>query len=65
MPIYEFKCEGCDDRFEVLVSSHRTKVCCPNCGHDRCTKLISTSSFILKGGGWYSDGYQKSGGKDE
>ncbi len=59
MPIYEYRCEECGHRFEVLTSSRHAQQDCPECGHERCTKLISTGSFILKGGGWYSDGYQK------
>jgi predicted nucleic acid-binding Zn ribbon protein len=31
---------------------------CPTC-RSKVTKLVSASSFHLKGGGWYADGYQK------
>lgn len=30
---------------------------CPSCGKDKPKKLISKGSFILKGDGWYKDGY--------
>lgn len=63
VPIYEYKCNGCDDRFEVFVSMGcRDKQTCPNCGHKDSTKMVSGGSFVLKGGGWYADGYSKGGG---
>jgi predicted nucleic acid-binding Zn ribbon protein len=34
---------------------------CPTC-RSKVTKLISASAFTLKGGGWYSDAYQKKSG---
>jgi predicted nucleic acid-binding Zn ribbon protein len=30
---------------------------CPTCGDDHVRKLISQTSFVLKGGGWYKDHY--------
>jgi len=30
---------------------------CPKCGENALERLISRSSFALKGGGWYADGY--------
>jgi len=38
---------------------------CPKCGKQKLRRLISGGNFILKGGGWYSDGYgpgKKTGG---
>jgi len=68
MPIYEYKCQLCGFSFEVvqkvddiapncknmLVSGSLEKLC-----DGKCDKLISKSSFSLKGGGWYKDGYVK------
>jgi len=31
---------------------------CPNCG-ETCHRIISQSTFALKGGGWYASGYSK------
>lgn len=39
-------------------------VACPECGCVDVISLLSKSSFTLKGGGWYKDGYQK-GEKNE
>lgn len=59
MPIYEYGCEACGHTFERLqkVSDDPVKNC-PECdGQDTVKKLISRSSFVLKGGGWYKDHY--------
>lgn len=57
MPIYEYECPACDKIFEVQqrMTDAPLKVC-PDCS-GKVKKLISASSFQLKGGGWYSDGY--------
>lgn len=56
MPIYEYECtEG--HRFEELQKiSDAPLTKCKNCGKD-VRKLISNTSFQLKGSGWYQDGY--------
>jgi putative FmdB family regulatory protein len=30
---------------------------CPHCGEDKARRLISSNNFILKGSGWFKDGY--------
>ncbi len=47
MPIYEYWCAECQQRFEELVSSADTRVACPQCrGHrvDRQMSVFSTPS---------------------
>lgn len=63
MPIYEFQCEECDHRSEKLVRSEKSvaNCTCDECGSSELVRLISASTFILKGGGWYADGYTKGG----
>jgi putative FmdB family regulatory protein len=58
MPIYEYECQSCDHRFEEWqkMSDKPVKVC-PKCKARKVEKLISHTSFQLKGGGWYSDLY--------
>ncbi len=60
MPIYEYRCEDkeCAHKFEKLVSyrDSEKKYPCPKCEH-KTRRLVSQSSFALKGGGWASDGY--------
>lgn len=57
MPVYEYECAGCDKIFEVQqkIADEPIRVC-PQCGGE-VRKLISMSSFQLKGSGWYTDGY--------
>ncbi len=59
MPLFEYRCEDCDHKFEKLVRhADRDKVPdCPKCQGDNTTKMISRTSFSLKGGGWAADGY--------
>lgn len=58
MPIYEYECQACGHRFEEWqkMSDDPIKVC-PKCKKRKVEKLISQTSFQLKGGGWYSDLY--------
>jgi putative FmdB family regulatory protein len=57
MPIYEYECDACEKVFEVQQRiSDEPLRSCPDC-HGAVKKLVSMSSFQLKGGGWYADGY--------
>jgi len=61
MPIYEYRCEKCDSHFEVIQKfSDKPLKFCSNC-KGKLTKLISQTSFQLKGSGWYVTDYAKSG----
>ena len=66
MPIYEYECPSCDKVFEVQQRMIDDPLkTCPDC-QSEVKKLVSVSSFQLKGGGWYADGYSSStGGKGE
>ncbi len=59
MPIYEYRCEKCENQFEMLqkITAAPLKEC-PECGGP-VHKLVSATSFILKGGGWYATDYGK------
>ncbi|TNE50864.1 MAG: zinc ribbon domain-containing protein [Deltaproteobacteria bacterium] len=58
MPIYEYRCEACGSVMEKIQSfSAPPPDACESCGGGPMHKLISQSSFVLKGGGWYKDGY--------
>ena len=61
MPIYEYLCEKCEREFEreQRISDPPISTC-PYCRSRRVKKLISRTSFVLKGGGWYSDLYSSS-----
>ncbi len=60
MPIYEYKCNSCNTVFEEIQKFSDDPVKkCRHCSSTKVEKLISQSSFVLKGGGWYADGYSK------
>jgi len=58
MPIYEYLCTSCGYQFEeVQKFSEPSLEECPDCGKNSSQRQVSMSSFHLKGGGWYKDGY--------
>lgn len=61
--IYEYRCRQCGHEFEVeqRITAERLADC-PRCGANTDYRLISNTSFALKGDGWASDGYSKAGG---
>jgi putative FmdB family regulatory protein len=42
VPIYEFECEECGERFEELVLGERPEASCPACGSKDLRRLISS-----------------------
>ena len=53
MPIYEYNCQDCKQIFEGWQKDYEERdLPCPVCG-GQATRLISSSSFVLKGGGWF------------
>lgn len=56
MPIYEYECKNCG----VYEINHKitepARTTCEKCGGS-IRRLISNTAFMLKGGGWYADGY--------
>mgnify|MGYP003572752569 FL=1 len=62
MPIYEYECTECgevEEAVQKMTDPPLTR--CKKCSGE-LHKLISHSSFQLKGGGWYSDAYSSPGG---
>ncbi len=61
MPIYEYICQSCGARHETLQKfSDPLLTKCPKC-NGRLKKLISNTSFVLKGSGWYLTDYARKG----
>lgn len=58
MPLYEYGCEACGHRFEIQQKLAEAPLSlCPACSKESLQKIISAAAFVLKGGGWYKDGY--------
>lgn len=59
MPLFDYVCNNCGSTVELLQKhSDPDPILCKSCGKKHTlTKKIGLSSFQLKGGGWYSDGY--------
>ena len=54
MPIYEYECKNCSNRFEKLqpIMADPIKLC-PNCGEEKVRRVIQPVGVIFKGSGWY------------
>jgi putative FmdB family regulatory protein len=61
MPTYEYSCTSCGTFDVEQRITEPALATCDKCGGP-VERLISRSSFALRGGGWYADGYS-SGGK--
>lgn len=66
MPIYEYSCEQCHHVFEEWVRhiDDNVEQVCPDCGA-AAHRIVSNTSFVLKGGGWYVTDYGYRKGKDD
>ena len=57
MPIYEYSCQKCGTRLEVMQKiTDKPLKRCKSCG-GKLEKEWSTTSFQLKGSGWYVTDY--------
>ncbi len=72
MPTYDYKCRGCDhrwDEFQSIVADPTQK--CPECGEKKAERVIGAGAGILfKGTGFYqtdyrSEGYKKAADADQ
>ena len=60
MPVYEYCCPECGRNATVYTVKYDVAPPkCDICGAETVKKLSKGTSFILKGGGWYADGYSK------
>lgn len=64
MPLYEYQCEACGNRFELIRKfSDPPLETCAKCGvTGKVHKLVSSPAFHLKGSGWYATDYAKKSG---
>ncbi len=57
MPIYEYQCTRCGKTMEAMQRFSDPPLCeCSHCNGE-LRKLISMSTFHLKGSGWYTTDY--------
>lgn len=57
MPIYEYKCTKCGQQIEVMQKMKDNPLeKCEACGGE-LKKMITSTSFVLKGSGWYVTDY--------
>ena len=65
MPLYEYECESCKNRFEKIVKySDPPLDTCPKCGKGPVRKLFSSPAIKFKGSGWYITDYAKKSSTD-
>ena len=60
MPIYEYQCNTCHHTLELLCKHDSAPVAsCPMCQSSDLSRIVSATSFQLKGAGWYVSDYAK------
>ena len=60
MPLYEYECESCGRRFEVIQKfSDPPADVCRHCGSGPVRRLLSSPAIQFKGSGWYITDYAK------
>ena len=57
MPIYEYQCDGCQEVFEVRQRMTDPAPERHACGSTKVHRVLSATSFVLKGTGWYATDY--------
>jgi putative FmdB family regulatory protein len=61
MPIYEYQCDGCSQVFEVFQKVSDPAPAQHSCGSTQISRILSNTSFVLKGTGWYITDYARKG----
>ncbi len=59
MPTYTYRCDGCNHEFEEKqkITDDALEEC-PECQEPKLKRLITNTSFILKGDGWYETDFK-------
>jgi putative FmdB family regulatory protein len=59
MPIYEYRCEACGNLQEAIQKMSDAPLrLCATCGEGALARVMSRTSFVLKGSGWYATDYK-------
>src|SRR2546423_13170057 len=64
MPIYEYNCPHCGVFEEIQRITAPALKKCPKCGA-KINRMVSRTSFVLKGSGWYVTDYARKGSKSD
>src|SRR5690349_17347695 len=66
MPIYEYECKNCNQRFEKMQSITADPLTeCLNCGSGPIRRVLHPVGVIFKGSGWYITDNRKSSSSGE
>jgi putative FmdB family regulatory protein len=65
MPLYEYQCDACGGRFEVIQKFSEVSEECRKCGKGPVHRLQSAPGFQFKGTGWYVTDYAQKGKSGE
>ena len=61
MPLYEYECDACGERFEVIQKFSEMSTECRRCGKGPVRRLMSPPAIQFKGTGWYVTDYAQKG----
>ena len=62
MPLYEYECDACGQRFEVIRKFSESELdACTLCGKGPVRRLQSSPAIQFKGTGWYITDYSSKG----
>jgi putative FmdB family regulatory protein len=62
MPLYEYECEACGQRFELIRKFSESELdACTRCGKGPVRRLLSSPAIQFKGTGWYITDYASKG----
>ena len=61
MPLYEYECDACGGRFEVIQKFSEMTEQCRKCGKGPVRRLMSSPAIQFKGSGFYITDYAQKG----
>ena len=61
MPLYEYECDACGRRFEVIQKFSEVTEQCRLCAKGPVRRLMSSPAIQFKGTGWYITDYAQKG----
>ena len=67
MPLYEYVCDACGHRFEIIQRSFSDAPpdACPSCGKGPVVRQMSSPAIQFKGSGWSITDYAQKGKSGE